>query len=40
VILGLIGLVFAIGFLGIAGYGFYNQRRLVGRLNTDLLRGS
>ena len=40
IILGLIGLVFAAGFVVIAVYGFLNRRRLVGNLAVDLLPGS
>lgn len=40
IILGLIGLVFAFGFVGIAAYGFYHRRRLVGNLVIDVLPGS
>lgn len=39
-ILGVIGLVFALGFPAIAAYGFYHRRRLVGYLVVDPLRGS
>lgn len=39
-ILGLIGAVFALGFLAIAAYGFYHRRRLVGSLVIDVLPGS
>ena len=40
VILGLIGMVFALGFPAIAAYGFYHRRRLVGNLAVDALPGS
>jgi NADH-quinone oxidoreductase subunit H len=36
-VLGAVGLVFAVGFIGIAGYGFYHRRRLVGNLVIDPL---
>ncbi len=39
-ILGAVGLVFAFGFVAIAGYGFYHRRRLVGNLVVDLMPGS
>lgn len=39
-ILGLVGLVFALGFPAIAGYGFYHRRSLVGNLVVDALPGS
>ena len=38
-ILGAIGAVFVMGFVGIAGYGFYHRRRLVGNLAIDALPG-
>ncbi len=38
--LGLVGLVFALGFPVIAGYGFMNRRRLVGNLVVDVMPGS
>ena len=38
-VLGLVGLVFVIGFVAIAGYGFANRRRLVGYLAVDPLPG-
>jgi hypothetical protein len=40
VIVGLVGLVFALGFVAIAAYGFYHRRRLVGNLVIDPLPGS
>ncbi len=40
VVLGLIGLLFAFGMVGIAMYGFYHRRRLPGSLATDVLPGS
>ena len=40
IILGLIGLVFVVGFLVIAAYGFYHRRRLVGNLVVDAMPGS
>jgi len=40
VIVGLVGLVFALGFVVIAAYGFYHRRRLVGNLVIDPLPGS
>ncbi|MGD2111037.1 MAG: NADH-quinone oxidoreductase subunit NuoH [Phycisphaerae bacterium] len=39
VILGLIGVLFVVGFVGIAAYGFYHRRRLVGNLVIDPLPG-
>ena len=39
-VLGLIGAVFAVGFLAIAAFGFYHRRRLVGNLVIDPLPGS
>ncbi len=39
-ILGVIGLIFALGFPTIAAYGFYHRRRLVGNLAVDALPGS
>ena len=39
-LLGVIGLVFAFGFIGIGAYGFYNRRNLVGRLSIDPLPGA
>jgi len=39
-ILGVVGAVFAGGFVVIAAYGFYNRRRLVGNLVIDPLPGS
>jgi NADH-quinone oxidoreductase subunit H len=39
-VLGFVGLVFAMGFPAIAGYGFYHRRRLVGNLVVDALPGS
>ncbi|MBU0717745.1 MAG: NADH-quinone oxidoreductase subunit NuoH [Planctomycetes bacterium] len=38
--LGLVGAVFALGFVAIAAYGFYHRRRLVGNLVIDPLPGS
>jgi NADH-quinone oxidoreductase subunit H len=40
VILGLIGLVFALAFPAIAAYGFYHRRWLVGNLVQDAMPGS
>ncbi len=40
VILGIIGLMFVLGFIGIAAYGFYHRRRLVGNLVVDPLPGA
>ncbi len=37
--LGLVGMVFVAGFVGIAGYGYYHRRRLVGYLAVDALPG-
>ena len=39
-ILGLIGMVFALGFPAIAAYGFHHRRRLVGNLAVDAMPGS
>lgn len=39
VILGLIGLLFVLGFLLIAAYGFYHRRRMVGNLVQDVAPG-
>lgn len=39
-ILGTIGIVFVIGFVAVAMYGFYHRRRLVGNLVVDALPGS
>lgn len=39
-ILGVVGLVFAVGFVVIAAHGFLNRRRLVGNLVIDPLPGS
>jgi len=39
-ILGLIGMVLALGFPAIAAYGFYHRRRLVGSLVVDAMPGS
>ena len=39
VILGAIGAGFVLGFMAIAGYGFYHRRRLVGNLAIDPLPG-
>ncbi len=39
VLLGIIGLVFAFGFIAIGAYGFYNRRKLVGTLSIDPLPG-
>jgi hypothetical protein len=39
-VLGLIGAVFALGFLGIAVYGFVHRRRLVGYLVVDPMAGA
>jgi NADH-quinone oxidoreductase subunit H len=38
--LGVSGLIFALGFPTIAGYGFYHRRRLVGNLVVDAMPGS
>ncbi|MEK6675314.1 MAG: NADH-quinone oxidoreductase subunit H, partial [Planctomycetota bacterium] len=40
ILLGLVGVVFLIGFVAIAVYGFYHRRRLVGVLVVDALPGS
>ncbi len=40
VILGLVGLVFALAFPAIAIFGFYHRRRLVGNLAVDAMPGS
>ena len=40
IVLGLVGLVFAAGFVAIAAYGFHHRRRLVGNLVIDPLPGS
>jgi len=40
VLLGIIGLVFAVGFIVIAAYGFYYRRKLIGVLAIDPLPGS
>ena len=40
IILGLIGMIFALGFPAVAAYGFYHRRRLVGNLAIDALPGS
>lgn len=39
-IMGFVGLIFAMGFPAIAGYGFYHRRRLVGHLAVDPMPGS
>jgi len=39
VVLGLIGVVFVLGFVAIAAYGFYNRRRMVGNLVQDVAPG-
>lgn len=39
-VLGVIGLLFALGLPAIAMYGFYHRRRLVGSLGVDALPGS
>lgn len=39
-VLGVIGVVFVLGFLAIAAFGFYHRRRLVGNLVVDALPGS
>jgi len=39
-VLGLIGALFAVGFVVIAAYGFYHRRRLVGNLVVDALPAS
>jgi NADH-quinone oxidoreductase subunit H len=39
IILGVIGLIFTLGFPAIAAYGFYHRRRLVGNLWVDPLPG-
>jgi NADH-quinone oxidoreductase subunit H len=40
IILGLVGALFAAGFVAIAAYGFHHRRRLVGNLVIDPLPGS
>lgn len=38
-VLGSVGILFLLGFIGIAAYGFYHRRRLVGNLAVDPLAG-